>query len=148
MRKPERSEAVIGDQIVRPPVRYRLDEHGRKVRLYECAYCRDVEIVSLPPYRADETDADLLGMGEYLGHFIAYPCPMCKGMGEDLLHNPLHEIVKERLRRWKTARKAELDRLAAEDQGQRFKIADVVRAAQGASKTMPALSGMEAQESD
>ena len=147
MRKPERSEAAIGDRIVRPPVRYRLDEHGRKVRLYECAYCRDVEIVSLPPYRADETDADLLGMGPVSPRY-AYPCPLSKGMGEDLQHNPLHEIVKERLRRWKTARKAELDRLAADDQGQRFRIADVVRAAQGVSKAMPALGGMEAQESD
>lgn len=147
MRKPERSEAVIGDQIVRPPVRYRLDEYGRKVRVYECAYCRDVEIVSLPPYQKDETDADLLGMGPVSPRY-AYPCPLCKGMGEDLLHNPLHEIVKERLRRWKTARKAELDRVAAEDQGQRLRIADVVRAAQGVSEAMPALSGMEAQESD
>lgn len=127
----------------KPPMRFTMDAHGRKVRLYECPYCRDIGIASLPNYRRDETDEDLVraGMPRH-----AYPCPICRNTEVGLSGEPLSDTHKARLQRWRMARRADLDREKAEDKGEVLTFEGALRQARGIVGAVPALSEMEQNE--
>ena len=128
----------------KPAIRFTLDAHGRKVRLYECPFCRDRGVASLPRYRREETDADLVRSSGTL--CFAYPCPVCKSTEISLRGEPLSDAHKARLQRWRRARRAELDRYAAEDAGEVLSFAKVLAKARGAVRRVPALSEIDQNE--
>jgi len=101
----------------KPEPRWRIDEDGRRVRLYECPFCRDVGAVTLPAYQPDETAEDLVDFARLLaGKTYAYACPGCRGIDESVgsKNPPLSTLNQKRLRRWLEARRAQLEREQAE----------------------------------
>ena len=128
----------------KPPLRFTVDAYGRKVRLYECPYCRDRGVASLPKYRREETDADLIRSSGTLCY--AHPCPICKNTEQGLSGYPLSDQHKARLQRWRMARKAELETEAATDKGDRLTLGGVMAAARGVAEQVPALTGFEQNE--
>jgi len=89
MRTNVRSEPAETTTPVRrwqqPKPRYQT-VNGRTVPVYECRYCRDSGLVSLPKYRPEETDEELIGArGKSVLYGMpeqpryAYLCPACRG---------------------------------------------------------------------
>ena len=99
----------------KPEQRWR-DEGGKLVRVYQCLYCRDIGLISLPKYRRDETDDELCGIhrardggmiaGMIAGTRFASYCPNCRGeVGSSTRRTlqdrpPMIGEQAERIRRW------------------------------------------------
>ena len=141
----------------RPPVRYREDRHGRKVRVYACSVCRDTGVASLPPRKRDETTKELLGPSNGGGgKRYAYPCPGCGDTDYGLSHEALTQGNKDRLRRWLAARHEQILADMREDDGKARSVKGALEdGAQRAgvapgglpARAMPRLTDFEERES-
>jgi hypothetical protein len=134
-----------------PPPRFVTDPRGRRRPVYECAACRDVGLITLPGYRPDETDEDLLHPPADGKRYASF-CSDCRGVGRSTTiaspdttsaaHPAHHEDMTDRqlarLGRWSRARRAELEAERREDAPSRVEAFATVReAVRNAAKEIP-----------
>ena len=101
------SEQQPSRSYQRPEPRYR-EVNGKTVPLYECRYCRDQGLISMPAPRPNETDADLIGAhgesclyGVVTGKRYTSYCPNCRGIGNSTRPGAdLSAQQRGRLARW------------------------------------------------
>jgi hypothetical protein len=114
--KPDRGDFTGSGSWQKPEPRWGADPEGRRIRTYECLFCRDTGVVVLPAHQAGETTEDLLDLRRIVtGRSHAHCCPNCRS-GETLWEKrPVLPGVGERLLRWYWAMKDRLREQAAQE---------------------------------
>ena len=95
----------------KPEPRWATGPDGRRMRVYQCAGCRDVGLITLPTYRPGETDEDLLHPERAADgkRYVSF-CPDCRGVGDSTRPGEAQGNAQlNRLGRWSRARRAELE---------------------------------------